>query len=117
VNPIYGPWIAFRAALLVDAEIDEPGAAVSFDPCPSCTVRSCISACPAGAVSFPAGWDIPRCLKHRVEVEADCAPGCHARIGCVIGPQHRYPDDELAYHQARALHSMRPYYNAHLKPR
>jgi hypothetical protein len=115
VNPIYGPWIAFRAALLVDAEIDEPGDAVGFDPCPTCTVRSCISACPVGAVSFPAGWDIPRCLKHRVEVEPDCAPGCHARIGCVIGPQHRYPDDELAYHQGRALRAMRPYYDRHLR--
>jgi hypothetical protein len=115
VNPIYGPWIAFRAALLIDAEVDQSGAAIGFDPCPSCTARSCISACPVGAVSFPAGWDIPRCLTHRVEVEADCAPGCHARIGCVIGPQHRYPDDELAYHQARALRSMRPYYDAHLR--
>jgi epoxyqueuosine reductase len=116
VNPDYGPWIAFRAALLIDAEIDAPGPALAFDPCPSCATRSCMTACPAGAVTFPAGWDIPQCIRHRVEVEADCAPRCHARAGCVLGPAHRYTDDELAYHQSRALRAIRPYYEAHLSP-
>jgi epoxyqueuosine reductase len=117
VNPTYGPWIAFRAALIVDVDLDSPDEAVGFDPCPGCVPRSCITACPAAAVSYPAGWDIPKCLTHRVEVEADCAPRCHARVGCVIGPEHRYPDDELAYHQRRALAAMRPWYETHLRPR
>ena len=117
VHPVYGPWIAFRAALLVDAVIDSPGDAAGFDPCPRCTARTCIPACPAAAVSIDAGWDIPKCLTHRVEVEPDCAPRCHARAGCVLGPEHRYPDDELAYHQMRALRSMRPYYETHIKPK
>jgi hypothetical protein len=117
VHPVYGPWIAFRAALLLDEDLDSPGDALGFDPCPRCTVRSCIPACPAQAVSADFGWDIPKCLVHRVEDEPDCAPRCHARAGCVLGPEHRYPDDELAYHQMRALRSMRPYYDAHLKPK
>lgn len=116
VHPEYGPWIAFRAALILDVELDQPGAALGFDPCPTCTARSCISACPADAVTFPAGWDIPRCLTYRVESEADCAPRCHARAGCVLGPAHRYPDDELAYHQMRALRAMRPYYETNIRP-
>ncbi|HYL58125.1 MAG TPA: hypothetical protein VEU51_04595 [Candidatus Acidoferrales bacterium] len=115
VHPIYGPWIAFRAALLLDEEIDSPGDAAGFDPCPTCTARTCIPACPVGAMSIDTGWDIPKCLTHRVEVEPDCAPRCHARAGCVLGPEHRYPDDELAYHQMRSLRAMRPYYDAHLK--
>jgi len=115
VHPVYGPWIAFRAAILIDEAIDSPGDAIGFDPCPRCTVRSCIPACPGGAVSIESGWDIPKCLTHRVEVEADCTPRCHARAGCVLGPEHRYPDDELAYHQMRALRSMRPYYEKHIK--
>jgi len=115
VHPKYGPWIAFRAALLLDEEIDSPGDALGFDPCPRCTARSCIPACPANAVNAQSGWDIPKCLTHRVEVETDCTPRCHARAGCVLGPGHRYPDDELAFHQMRALRSMRPYYEAHLK--
>jgi len=35
VHPLYGPWLAFRAALLLDEEIDSPGDALGFDPCPS----------------------------------------------------------------------------------
>jgi epoxyqueuosine reductase len=110
VNPLFGPWIAFRAALLLDCKLDRPGDAIGFDPCPSCNVRSCIAACPAAAVSFPAGWNIPKCLEHRVEANPDCADRCHARVACVLGPGQRYPDDELAYHQERALRAMRPYY-------
>ena len=115
VNPRCGPWIAFRAALLIDADLDAPGDAIGFDPCPRCIPRSCIPACPVEAVGFPKGWDIPRCLAHRVEVEPDCASRCHARVGCVLGPEHRYPDDELAYHQMRALRPMRTYYLQHVK--
>jgi epoxyqueuosine reductase QueG len=110
VNPFFGPWIAFRAALLLDCTLDHPGDAIGFDPCPSCSVRSCIVACPAGAVSYPEGWNIPKCLQHRVEADPGCADRCHARVACVLGPGQRYPDDELAYHQARSLRAMRPYY-------
>jgi epoxyqueuosine reductase len=116
VHPTFGPWIAFRAALLVNEPIDAPGDALGFDPCPSCTARSCIAACPVGAVNFPAGWDIPKCLTHRVEDEPDCAMRCHARVACVLGPEHRYPDDEMGHHQQRALRAMRPWYDAHVKP-
>ena len=116
VHPTYGPWIAFRAAILINAILDAPGVGFGFNPCPSCSARTCISACPAAAVTH-SGWDIPKCLTHRVEVEADCASRCHARAGCVLGPEHRYPDDELAYHQMRALRAMRPYYETHIKPK
>jgi epoxyqueuosine reductase len=117
VHPVFGPWIAFRAALLVDVMLDASGDARGFDPCPGCVPRSCMGACPAGAVSFPAGWDVPKCLTHRVEAEPDCAGRCHARAGCVLGPEHRYSDDELAYHQMRALRAMRPYYETQIKPK
>lgn len=117
VNPVYGPWIAFRAALMLDEAIDAPGDAIGFDPCPRCNTRSCVEACPAGAVGYPGGWDIPRCLTHRVEHEMQCAPRCDARVACVLGPEHRYPEDELAYHQMRALRAMRPYYESSIRTR
>jgi len=116
VHPTYGPWIAFRAAILLDELIDAPGEAAGFDPCPSCTTRRCIDACPVSAVSFAKGWDVIGCVTHRVEHEADCVGRCHARVGCVLGPEHRYPDDELAYHQMRALRAIRPYYESMIKP-
>jgi len=114
INPTYGPWIAFRAALLMRTPLDSPGPAVGFDPCPSCVERSCMPSCPVSAIS-EAGWNVASCIQHRVELEADCAPQCHARAGCVIGPEHRYPDDELAYHQSRALPAMRTYYLKEIK--
>jgi epoxyqueuosine reductase len=116
VHPMFGPWIAFRAALLLDVLMDIPGDALGFDPCPGCVARSCIRTCPAGAIGFPSGWNVPKCLTWRVENEADCARRCHARAGCVLGPEHRYPDDEIAYHQMRALRAMRAYYETHIKP-
>ncbi len=114
IHPEYGPWIALRAAFLVDDLIDEAGEAAGFNPCPACVERSCIAACPAGAVGG-GGWDVIGCVRHRVEAEPDCSAGCHSRLHCVIGPRHRYPDDELRHHQERALRSMRAYYETHLR--
>lgn len=110
IHPKFGPWMAFRAAILVDELIDEPGEARQYDPCPSCTARSCISACPTGAVVAPTGWDIPRCVAYRIEHEADCMNRCHARVACVVGPEHRYPDDEIGHHHGRAFVAMREWY-------
>jgi hypothetical protein len=115
VHPRFGPWIAFRAAILIDEKVDAPGDACGFDPCPSCVERPCIAACPTAAVAYPAGWDIPRCLAYRIESEPDCARRCHSRAACVLGPEHRYPEDELAYHQRRALAAMRPWYENNRK--
>jgi hypothetical protein len=101
VHPVYGPWIALRAALLVPEVLSAPRPVDGFDPCPSCAERSCIAACPAGAVS-ERGWDIPRCAGHRTAEVDGCATRCHARFDCVLGREHRYPPEALAYHQGRA---------------
>ncbi len=114
IHPVYGTWIALRAALLMDEMLDVPGDGLGFDPCPQCVPRACVPACPAAAVS-DRGWDVIACLKHRVESAPDCAQGCYSRLRCVIGPQHRYPDDEIRHHQERALRSMREYYNKAFK--
>jgi hypothetical protein len=105
VHPEYGPWLALRGALLVDATLAAPRPAAGFDPCASCRARPCLAACPAAAVSHPAGWDVPRCIAFRVaQDEANpCADRCHARVACVYGNAHRYPPDALAYHQRRAF--------------
>jgi hypothetical protein len=105
VHPVFGPWIALRAAILVQEEIHAAQPADGFDPCPTCTERACIAACPAGAVG-PAGWDIPRCAAHRLGESGGCAARCEARFDCVIGREYRYPADALAYHQSRARGSL-----------
>ncbi len=109
IHPTYGPWMALRAAVLIDQQLSSPPSAQGFDPCPSCTERSCVKACPANVVSVEKGWDIPGCIQHRVNVPDDCVAYCHARYECVYGRQHRYPLDELQYHQAQSLATMREY--------
>jgi hypothetical protein len=101
VHPVYGPWMALRAAVLVPFAVDLDRPAAGFDPCPACVERACMPACPAGAVDG-GGWDVPRCAAHRARPEDACAPRCHARFDCVVGRAHRYPHEALAYHQARA---------------
>ncbi len=103
IHPEFGPWIALRGALLVDEDVSAPRPAAHFDPCPDCADRPCIAACPGAAVHHPEGWDVPRCIAHRVAERADCTDRCHARAACVYGRAHRYPDDALAYHQRRAF--------------
>jgi hypothetical protein len=108
VHPVFGPWIALRAALLVPLTLAAPRPAEGFDPCPGCTERACVDACPAGAVTA-AGWDVPRCAAHRLQPEDPCALRCHARFDCVIGRAHRYPAEALGYHQGRARAALAPY--------
>ena len=101
VHPVYGPWIALRAAILVRGRLAAPRPADGFDPCPTCRDRPCMSACPAGAIEAE-GWSLSQCAGHRAPPDDPCAGRCHARVACVLGPEHRYPDDALAYHQRRA---------------
>jgi epoxyqueuosine reductase len=111
VHPEFGPWMALRGAVIVDAVAPAARPAAGFDPCESCRERPCLAACPAHAVDWPAGWDVPACVAFRV-ARADanpCADRCHARVACVYGRQHRYPDDALAYHHGRAFAVMRQY--------
>jgi len=106
LHPEYGPWMAFRAALLVPVAVRAPRPADGFDPCPTCVLRPCVSACPAAAVSA-AGWDARRCSEARRPDDEPCGLGCHARMACVIGPEHRYSPDAMAHHQAAARAHMR----------
>jgi hypothetical protein len=101
VHPEYGPWMALRAAILVPFALSAPRPADGFDPCPTCVERPCIAACPVGAVG-PSGWDVPRCAAHRIAFPGDCGSGCHSRIACVYGREHRYPPDAMAFHQRGA---------------
>jgi hypothetical protein len=108
IHPVYGPWIALRAAILVPADVVAPRPADGFDPCPTCVERPCIAACPVGAIG-PRGWDVAACVAHRLADEAHCAAGCTSRVECVYGREHHPPPDALAFHQAAARRSMLAY--------
>ena len=113
IHPTFGPWMALRAAILVNQESPDfatPQTAAGFDPCPSCEERPCITACPAHAINAEKGWDVPSCVQHRIRTSTDCIDRCHARYNCVYGRAHRYPEDELEYHQRLSFAAMREYF-------
>ena len=107
IHPEFGPWIALRGALLVDADLTAARPAAHFDPCSGCVERPCITACPAAAVSHPGGWDVGRCIDHRIAHASDCPDRCEARVACVYGRAHRYPADAMMHHHHRAFAVMR----------
>jgi epoxyqueuosine reductase QueG len=111
IHPVYGPWIALRAAVLINQELQSESVVAEFNPCPTCVERACMAACPASAISTEKGWDIPGCVKHRLRVTTDCVDYCHARFDCVYGREHRYPLDERQYHQQFSFTEMKKYFS------
>jgi hypothetical protein len=98
IHPTYGAWWAYRALVVVDVEL--PRAAPLSDGCAGCPAP-CVDACPASAVQL-TGFSIPACHARRLEAEP-CRLSCAARIACVRGPEHRYSDEQLAFHMRASM--------------
>ena len=94
IHPVYGPWIAIRAVMLV-AEALPFRAPTPFDPCTGCPAP-CASAC-HGRVVGPRGVDPAACHQARLTLSA-CALACDARSACVVGPEHAYSAEQIAHH-------------------
>jgi hypothetical protein len=47
------------------------------------------------------------CADHRLQPDSSCAKTCLSRVACPIAPEHRYSDDQLAYHYSRSLETIR----------
>lgn len=84
VDETVGPWWALRGAWLVDAEV-EP-ALPHRPPCEGC------------AAPCVGGWH-----------DAGASPSATAQVRarCVFGQEHRYDDDQIAYHYDRARTTLR----------
>jgi ferredoxin len=98
IHPTYGPWWAYRALIVVDTPLTP--AASPGDGCAGCDAP-CVAACPAGAVQV-TGFVVPACHARRLVAEP-CRLSCVARIACIRGPEHRYRDEELAFHMAASM--------------
>lgn len=95
LSPVYGPWIASRAAVLTDAPLAPAGRQARFDPCTTCPAP-CIDVCPGDA--FPGRqWSPQACLTAKSRLEP-CRTRCLSRIHCVYGSDYRYTPEETAYH-------------------
>jgi ferredoxin len=109
IHPEFGPWWAYRALIALALSDDvwsaaAPGVALG-DGCTGCAAP-CVAACPAGAVRL-AGFSVADCHARRL-ASPDCRLSCAARIRCIRGPEHRYTDDQLAFHMAASMPVARP---------
>jgi ferredoxin len=98
IHPVYGAWWAYRGLIVVDAAL--PAEVAPGDGCAGCPAP-CVSACPAGAVQR-SGFVVAACHARRLSAEP-CRLSCAARIACIRGPEHRYSDEELAFHMAASM--------------
>ena len=109
IHPDFGPWWAYRGLIALALSEDAWAAAASGEPvgdgCAGCAAP-CVAACPAGAVRL-AGFSVVDCHARRL-TSPDCQLSCVARIRCVRGPEHRYTDDQLAFHMAASMPVARP---------
>jgi len=109
INPRYGLWSAFRALWQLGDDLESatgsgsaPGApslgAESPDVCADCSTHDCVAACPAGAVRVSERFNLAACSAHRARPESSCAETCLSRRSCPVGAEHRYSNDQMAYH-------------------
>lgn len=111
INPDWGLWYAYRAALLTDAPLPEIAEPQANSPCHHCEERSCLSACPAQALAVGEPIDMARCGCYRLAPDSACADRCLARIECPVAPEHRYTLEQIQYHYRLSLESLRHYAN------
>jgi epoxyqueuosine reductase len=109
ISPVYGLWLAYRAAFLVDAELPVTTSAPEPSPCIDCEERPCVQACPAAAVQSNE-MDIEACISHRLRRRSSCADRCVARMACPYAPEHRYLLPQIQYHYACSLATLRSLY-------
>jgi len=112
VHARFGPWFAWRAAVLTSLPL--PASALPTkntaaesprqeSPCVACPAP-CTDACPAGVVA-KAGFGWQGCVDFRVR-EAPCRATCLAREACPVGAEFRYAPEQMAYHYEVSLRTI-----------
>jgi hypothetical protein len=91
IHPERGPWLALRAAVVVDAPGPEPTGASS--KCAECSRKPCR---PAMAVALDTIGGLANLGRPTLKAHADLFIA--ARDACPVGREHRYPEPLLRYH-------------------
>lgn len=93
VHPVYGPWIALRAVVVVD--VDGPAEAAPLAaPCDCaahCAPRLAVA---LAAAQAQAGASTPG----RAEIVRDWRAWLAVRDACPVGRAHRYSEQQIRYH-------------------
>jgi len=85
IHPIYGPWFALRAAIVIEGE--PPPAAPPASPC------VCTAACRAAFEHAQRPSD----------GSTDWRAWLAVRDACPVGRTHRYTDEQIEFHYVRGL--------------
>ncbi|MGH8574311.1 MAG: hypothetical protein ACREX8_17300 [Gammaproteobacteria bacterium] len=94
VHPTYGPWIALRAAVVIDIEGPSSPPLEPPNPCPDCE-RHCLPrfrAAIAEAGATPAA---------HTAIERHWRLWLAVRDACPVGRSHRYGDAQIRYHYTK----------------
>ncbi len=110
INPDWGLWFAYRAALLTDAPLPEILQTAPPSPCTTCDKKPCIALCPAGALAAGSVIDMDKCAQHRLAPQSNCASRCLARLGCPVAVEQRYTLEQIEYHYRLSLETLRHYF-------
>lgn len=106
LHPDYGPWHAYRGALLFDegpAAADVAALSRATEPqnhpCDTCVDKPCLAACPVKAHKLDR-FDYDACREHlrRPAGVACMAGGCLDRLACPVGADFRYAPAQQVFH-------------------
>jgi ferredoxin len=99
IHPRHGLWHSYRGAFGFSEKLAVPEPDGTPSSCDSCRERWCLQACPVGAFSPSADYDVAACGGHlRSAAGGDCMGlGCRARRACPVGAEHAYGADQANF--------------------
>ena len=110
VHHSYGPWHAYRGALLFGRPIaDVEPTVTASSPCRSCRDSPCLRTCPVNAFdgdNFAMQDCAAELSRQQVSGNAPCLDsGCIARKACPVGQNFYYPEAQMRFHTLAFLRS------------
>jgi hypothetical protein len=109
IHPEHGLWFAYRALFLIKAALPPTSQLQSRSPCVSCSLKSCLSVCPAGALNTSEFVDLGCCGEFRIQDNSPCEDRCLAREACPVATQNQYDREQISYHYLHSLAAIRKY--------
>ena len=99
VHDAAGLMISIRGALRWSGRRDLPERA-DVNPCDTCAEAPCVGACPVGALSDRAPYDVPACKAHVTAPQGrDCLDGgCLVRRACPVSRRFGRDPEQSAFH-------------------
>lgn len=109
INGTWGSWYAYRAVVLADTCFAPSVAAPGISPCADCARRTCVTACPAGALDGQA-FSLEKCIAWRRRPASSCRQSCLARLACPVASEHRYSVEQMRHSYAISLRMIEALY-------